>query len=91
MISGSAARRWGRTMAQELAYYIFLASAGVSFEAKFSFRRNTWGKIFSETLFIQNSGFDGAASCLERFFTVFLRGVSFRRKIFTVTFLQKEP
>jgi len=43
------------------------------FEAKFLFGVNVWGKIFSETLFIQNFGFDGEAHRFCGFLPVFLR------------------
>jgi hypothetical protein len=46
MILGSAAGRWGKTMAQELAYYIFLASAGVSVRGKIFLQKKHLGQNF---------------------------------------------
>jgi hypothetical protein len=89
MILGSAAGRLGNKRRKKWLITFLQSQLSFLFEAKFFFGRKTRGKIFLETLFMQNLGFDGAASCPERFFTVFLRGVSFRRKIFTGTFLQK--
>jgi len=60
----------------ELAYYInwdcFLA---LNPRKNVSAGRNAQRNLFSETLFIQNLSFDGAALVLGNFFAVFLRGV----------------
>jgi hypothetical protein len=45
--------------------------------------RNAQRNLFSETLFIQNLSFDGAALVLGSFFAVFLRGDFVPAKRFT--------
>ena len=45
--------------------------------------RNAQRNLFSETLFIQNLSFDGAALVLGNFFAVFLRGDFVPTKRFT--------
>ncbi|HLN90122.1 MAG TPA: hypothetical protein VK253_08655 [Candidatus Binatia bacterium] len=59
----------------------------VLFEVKFFYGRNALGKIFCETLFMQNLKFDGDGKRFGWFFAVFLRGVFYRRNVFPMTIL----
>jgi hypothetical protein len=75
-------RRWNYLIT------FFWASEGVLSEAKFLHGINALGKIFLETLFKQNFGFDGTALRWQGFFAGFLRGDFYGVKSFTGTFLR---